>query len=102
MRFNGSLQPMTYKNPTFRDFRFFFNKEVTMSGIDSLRVEVLDPDDPLNPKIPKVCFANYTPSDVDDRIVDNVFWSIEEGDRFEGTTLVARVYLRSEKNKKEE
>lgn len=101
MRFNGSIQPMDYKNPTFRDFRFFFNKEVTLSGINSIRVEVMDPDERLNPGMPKIAYANYTSTDVDDRIVGSVFWAIEQ-DRFKGTTLVARVRLESGKNKKEE
>lgn len=92
---------MDYKNPRFRDFRFFFNKETIWSGVDHIRVEVMDPDETLNPGMPRVGYANYTSTDVDDRIVESVFWSIEKGDSFEGTTLVAKVYLRSEKNKKE-
>ena len=93
MKFNGSIQPMNYKNPTFKDFRFFFNKEVVLSGINSIRVEVIDPDETLNPGMPRVAYANYTSTDVDDRIVGNVYWSIEQ-DRLKGTVLVAKVYLR--------
>ena len=92
MYHNGSIQKLDFKNPQFKDLRFFFNKNICFA--DSLRVELIDPDDKLNPKIPKVCFANYTPSSYDERIVDWCYWNIEKG--FEGDTIVIRVYLKSQ------
>ena len=89
---NGSTQKLDFKNPQFKDLRFFFNKNVCF--VYSLRVELIDPDDKLNPKIPKVCFANYTPSEYDERIVDMCLWSIEQEP--EGITIVVKVYLQKD------
>ena len=99
---NGAI--VSYDNfikPTYKQFRFLFNKNVTLGGINSICVLTYDPDAELNPQLPRVCYANYTPSQYDHRIIDWCTWHIEFGKRLldPQITLVVEIHLQSEKSK---
>lgn len=98
MHENGAIVSTDFQKPTVEQFRFMFNSNITLVGIDSICVMLYDPDEKLNPKIARVCYANYTPCPYDKRIIDYCTWRIEFGKRLldPKITLIAEIHLKSE------